>query len=90
MSPVVLWSWEAYVSRLFSYHKKGATMSWMDLIVDGTIVQGILALGIVGAWIYTLVVSGVAPEALSTAAMIVLGAFFGTVVERARASIRRK
>jgi fructose-1,6-bisphosphatase/sedoheptulose 1,7-bisphosphatase-like protein len=65
-------------------------MSWLDLIVDGTIVQGILALGIVGAWIYTLVVSGAAPEALSTAAMIVLGAFFGTVVERARASIRRK
>jgi hypothetical protein len=65
-------------------------MSWLDLIVDGTIVQGILALGIVGAWLYTLVTQGAAPDALNTAALIVLGAFFGTVVEKARARIRRK
>ena len=64
-------------------------MKWIDLIVDGTIVQGILALGIVGAWVYVLVTTGEAPEALSTAAMIVLGVFFGTIVERARASLRK-
>jgi len=65
-------------------------MNWIDLLVDGTIVQGILALGIVGAWLYAMVAQGGAPDALSTAAMIVLGAFFGTVVERARASVRGK
>ena len=68
--------------------QEGESMNWLDLIVDGTIVQGVLALGIVGSWLYVLVTVGEAPEALSTAAMIVLGAFFGTIVERARARVR--
>jgi len=63
-------------------------MNWFDLLVDGTIVQGILALGIVAAWLYMLVATGAAPEALTTVAMIVVGVFFGTVAEKARARVR--
>jgi len=63
-------------------------MNWFDLLVDGTIVQGILALGIVAAWLYVLVTAGEAPDALSTAAMIVLGVFFGTAIEKVRARVR--
>ncbi len=54
------------------------------------IVQAVLSIGIVGAWLYTLVVNGESPEALSTAAMIILGFWFGTVTERVRQIIRTR
>ena len=63
---------------------------WLDLLIDGTLVQGVLALGIVGAWLYMLVTTGAAPEALTTVTMIIVGVFFGTLTEKARARVRSK
>jgi len=65
-------------------------VSFVDLLVNGVLVQAILALGVVGAWIYAEVVQGGASDNLNTVTMLVIGVFFGGLVSEGFRAIRSR
>ena len=47
-----------------------------DFLKDGTLIAGIIALAVVGVWLYLLATSQQVPDTLQTVVMIILGSFF--------------
>lgn len=50
---------------------------FLDLLAQSVIVQGILTLMVVGAWLYLIVTTGTVPDQLTQLLGLVVGFYFG-------------
>lgn len=61
----------------------------VDLFKSSTLMQGILSVSVIGAYIYLLVSAQPVPETLVVSVGLVLGFFFGSKLALAQASDKR-
>ena len=58
----------------------------LDLFLSSAVMQGLLSVAVVGAYIYMLVTGAEVPETLVVSVGLVLGFFFGSKLSLAKAS----
>ncbi len=60
--------------------------TFIDLFLSSAVMQGLLSVAVVGAYIYMLVTGAEVPETLVVSVGLVLGFFFGSKLSLAKAS----
>jgi hypothetical protein len=61
----------------------------LDLLARSVIMQSVLTILVVGAWLYMIVVGKPVPELLETVVGLVVGFFFGSKVTGGMQSLRK-
>ena len=61
----------------------------LDLLARSVIMQSVLTILVVGAWVYLIVVGKPVPELLETVVGLVVGFFFGSKVTGGIQSLRK-
>jgi len=61
----------------------------LDLLARSVIMQSVLTILVVGAWLYLIVVGKPVPELLETVVGLVVGFFFGSKVTGGMQSLRK-
>jgi hypothetical protein len=62
---------------------------FLDLLARSVIMQSVLTILVVGAWLYMIVVGKPVPELLETVVGLVVGFFFGSKVTGGMQSLRK-
>ncbi len=60
--------------------------TFIDLFLSSAVMQGLLSVAVVGAYIYMLITGAEVPETLVVSVGLVLGFFFGSKLSLAKAS----
>jgi len=61
----------------------------LDLLARSVIMQSVLTILVVGAWLYLIVLGKPVPELLETVVGLVVGFFFGSKVSAGMQSLRK-
>jgi hypothetical protein len=61
----------------------------LDLLARSVIMQSVLTILVVGAWLYMIVMGKPVPELLETVVSLVVGFFFGSKVTGGMQSLRK-
>jgi hypothetical protein len=61
----------------------------LDLFISSTLMQGILSVAVIGAYIFLLVTGAEVPETLVVSVGLVLGFFFGSKLALAQAAPKK-
>lgn len=48
-----------------------------NMLAESTIFQGVITVLVIGGWVYLLAATGSAPDELTSAALLIIGFFFG-------------